>query len=215
MELHHVTLIRLDGGKTLADYMAAMKVPGPPPAWATEVRGPNAAVPGKTSDAVIMLEPGDYILTCFIPSPGEPMPRLMKGMVKSLTVTPSGNASVDPKGDVHLTLSDFKFVLSKPLTAGRHVLHVMNTATQPHEAVLVKLAPGETASSFARWADEGMKGRPPGIPIGGTTMIAHGRTVAVPVNFVPGEYGLVCFVPDVTDGKSHSTHGMTETFTVR
>src|SRR6185503_17962186 len=40
--LHHVQLIRLDSGKTAADLQAAMKNPGPPPAWAVEVGGPNA-----------------------------------------------------------------------------------------------------------------------------------------------------------------------------
>lgn len=214
-QLHHVAILKLENGKTLADYVNALKKAGPPPAWAVDVGGPNAAIPGKSSDATITLEPGNYILVCFVPSPGEQMPHLAKGMAKSFTVTASGSPAAEPSPDIHLTLSDYKFTLSTPLTAGHRLLHVMNTATQSHEVLLVKLAPGKTAAQVADWVESGMKGPPPGMPIGGTTQIARGRTVVVPVDLEPGQYGLICFIPDAKDGKPHSAHGMTETVTVR
>src|SRR5512147_2036285 len=37
--LHHVQFIKLGEGKTLSDLMAALRNPGPPPAWATSVPG--------------------------------------------------------------------------------------------------------------------------------------------------------------------------------
>src|SRR5207253_960257 len=98
------------------------------PSWAVDVGGPNAAAPGHSTDAFITLEPGNYVLACFVPSPGEQAPHLMKGMVKALTVTTSNFPATEPSPDVHVTLSDYKFTVSKPLTAGPHVLHVMNTA---------------------------------------------------------------------------------------
>jgi hypothetical protein len=217
-ELHHVAVIRLENGKTLKDYMDAMKKPGPPgplPSWAVDAGGPNAAAPGHSVDAILTLTPGNYVLACFIPSPGEQAPHLMKGMVKTLTVTPSASPSVEPTPDIHLTLSDYKFALSKPLTAGHHLLHVMNTAAQSHEFLLVKLAPGKTAAQVADWVESGMHGPPPGMPLGGTTQIARGRTITVPVDLEAGQYGLICFIPDAKDGKPHSAHGMTETVTVR
>ncbi|HEY2065784.1 MAG TPA: hypothetical protein VGG84_07465 [Gemmatimonadaceae bacterium] len=213
-ELHHVAVIRLENGKTLADYTSAMKKPGPPPAWAVDAGGPNAAAPGHSADAILTLTPGNYLLVCFIPSPGEQAPHVMKGMVKALTVTPSANGSVEPKSDIDLTLSDYKFALSKPLTAGHHLLHVVNTAAQSHEFLLVKLAPGKTAADVAKWVEAGMHGAPPGMPLGGTTQIARGRTITVPVDLEEGRYGLICFIPDAKDGKPHSAHGMTETVTV-
>jgi hypothetical protein len=155
------------------------------------------------------------VLACFVPSPGEQAPHVMKGMVKALTVTASSNARVEPTPDIHVTLSDYKFTLSKPLAAGHHMLHVMNTASQSHEFLLVKLAPGKSASDVANWVEAGMHGAPPGMPLGGTTQIARGRTITVPVDLEPGHYGLICFIPDAKDGKPHSAHGMTETFTVR
>src|SRR5688500_17889974 len=55
-ELHHITIIKLAAGKTIADYEAAIKNPGPPPAWATGIGGPNAAGPGGTVEATLTLE---------------------------------------------------------------------------------------------------------------------------------------------------------------
>src|SRR5258708_39606929 len=40
-ELHHLSILKLDKGKTVADYVAAMKKGGPPPAWTHNVGGPN------------------------------------------------------------------------------------------------------------------------------------------------------------------------------
>ena len=34
------------------------------------------------------------------------------------------------------------------------------------------------------------------------------------VELTPGEYGLICFVPDAKDGKLHLMHGMMEQFKV-
>lgn len=213
-ELHHVTVIRLTRGKTMADYVNAMKKPGPPPAWATDAGGPNGAVPGQSAEATMTLEAGKYVLVCFIPSPGERAPHLMKGMVRELTVTPAKSAAMAPKADVDMRLTDYAFTLSKPLAAGRHVVRVVNDAAQSHEFQLVRLAPGKTAMEVAHWVEDGMKGPPPGMPIGGVTAVAKGRAVLVPVELSAGSYGLICFLPDAKDGKPHFVHGMAQTFTV-
>ena len=49
-ELHHVQIIRLEQGKTMADFQAAAQSHGPPPAWITFVGGPNGGIPdGKST----------------------------------------------------------------------------------------------------------------------------------------------------------------------
>jgi hypothetical protein len=35
------------------------------------------------------------------------------------------------------------------------------------------------------------------------------------MNFTPGHYALICFVPDAKDGKAHFMHGMTQDFDVK
>jgi hypothetical protein len=39
--IHHVQLVKLNEGKTVDDFMAALKAGGPPPKWATMEGGPN------------------------------------------------------------------------------------------------------------------------------------------------------------------------------
>jgi hypothetical protein len=34
------------------------------------------------------------------------------------------------------------------------------------------------------------------------------------MEFTPGEYGMLCFIPDAKDGKPHIAHGMMKQFTV-
>ena len=39
--IYHVQLVKFGEGKTLDDFKAAMKAPGPPPKWVTMEGGPN------------------------------------------------------------------------------------------------------------------------------------------------------------------------------
>ena len=45
--------------------------------------------------------------------------------------------------------------------------------------------------------------------------MAQGEENLLELNLTPGEYGVICFVPDAKDGKAHFVHGMMSTFTVR
>jgi hypothetical protein len=220
--LHHLSVIKLDAGKTFADFQAAMKNPGPPPKWITAVGGPNAAVPGSSVEATLNLEAGTYVLVCFIPSPGETVPHMAKGMMQPLTVSATGGVmqagaayAPTPSPDMHLVMKDYGFTLSKPLTAGKHVIHVMNEGPQEHEAIFIKLAPGKHIADFNSWALEGMKGPPPGMPVDGMAGMSKGRTGIFSANITPGTYALTCFAPDAKDGKEHSKHGMTAEFVVK
>ena len=213
-ELHHLSIVRLPEGKTVADYLAAVQAEGHPPAWATDVGGPNAAVPGATIDATVTLEPGSYALVCFIPSPGNPMPHLMKGMVRPFTVRGPARAATLPSADVEMRLTDYSFTLSTPLTAGRHVVRVTNDAAQAHEIVMVRLGPGKSIADMSQWVLQGMQGPPPGMPFAGMSPLSSGKSGTFPVRLAPGRYGLICFLPDVKDGKQHDQHGMLQEFEV-
>jgi hypothetical protein len=222
-QLHHMSIYKLEQGKTFADLQAAMKNPGPPPAWLVAVGGPNAAVPGGSVEATLNLDAGNYVIACLIPSPGESTPHMMKGMIQPLTVTAAsgvaqaGAASIEaPKPDVHLVVKDYGFAFSKPLHAGKNVIHVMNEGPQEHEVIFLKLAPGKHIADFNAWATTGeMKGPPPAMPVDGMAGMAKGRTGIFTAHLTPGTYALTCFVPDAKDGKDHASHGMTTEFVVK
>jgi hypothetical protein len=212
-ELHHVSLIKLEQGKTFADLQAAFKAGGPPPAWAVAYGGVNPPVPGGSATAMQVLDPGNYAVVCFVES-ADHVPHLAKGMMKSLTVTANANANTtEPPSDVTLTLSDYKFVLSKPLAAGKQMIKVENMAEQPHEVVLVQLAPGKTIEDLGKWVFD-MKGPPPGKPMGGVPAFMKGKNSFFEANLEPGEYGMICFIPDAKDGKPHMEHGMMQQFKI-
>jgi hypothetical protein len=217
-ELHHVQLLKLDDGHTAAELgegLKHMKPTDPPPPWIHEVAGPNSPIPG-TGEASITedIAPGNYAIVCFIPA-ADHMPHAMKGMVKALTVVPATGASAAaPTSDITVTLSDYAFAVTPAMTSGKHVIKLENNASQPHEMIIAQLAPGKTPADLAKWVDD-MKGPPPATPMGGISGMAKGATVYVPVDLPPGEYGLLCFLPDAKDGKPHVAHGMMTQFTVK
>ncbi len=207
--LHHLVLIRLDSAKTAADLQAAIKNPGPLPGWAVLSGGPNAAEPKGESTATIGLAPGNYVMLCFVDVPNG-VPHFAKGMVRPLTVTPATTAgAAAPAADEVVSLSDYSFALSQPLTAGQHTIKVETAPGQPHELVLIRLDPGKTAKDLLAWMPK-MQGKPPGHVLGGASPSASGSPVYVSIDLVPGKYVLICFLPD-KDGKPHFMHGMMQT----
>jgi hypothetical protein len=212
-ELHHIWLARMDGGHTVDDVLTILRTRAPFPAWLKDVGGPNAPRPmGGEASATVLLEPGRYIVACLIPSK-DGVPHLMKGMARQLTVVPTARPAKAPEADAILTLRDYNFFLSRPLTAGKHVIEVRNEGTQWHEFELVQLAPGRTPHDVIAFIEQGV-GDPPGLPLGGVSPLAVGGTSYVPVDLQPGRYALICFLPDLKDGKQHFDHGMVEEFEV-
>jgi uncharacterized cupredoxin-like copper-binding protein len=218
-DFHHIWLIKLEQGKSLKDLVAATKTPGPLPKWAVDVGGPNTPMPGGEASATLDLEAGHYVMACVIPAAKDGQPHFMKGMVKELTVTPrrgveQAGKTVAPAPDVVMTLDDYDFRFSAPITSATKTIRLRNVAAQTHEAVIVKLERGATAEQFIA-AMEKPQGPPPGTLVGGITGIAKGRTVDIATSFTPGDYALVCFVPDAKDGKPHLAHGMVKPFSVK
>ena len=214
---HHMFMVKLNEGKTVQDLMTAMQAPNATemPSWAIESGGPNAAEPGRTIASTIPVEAGNYVIFCVIPGP-DGVPHVAKGMTRNLTVVPAPAAAAiaaEPTADITMTLIDYGFQLSTPITAGRHTIKFDNAAAQAHEVVLVKLNPGTTIQQWIDAANK-MTGPLPGQLMDGIAGMAPGRHGYATVDFTPGDYGLVCFAPDAKDGKPHFIHGMVQQFTV-
>jgi hypothetical protein len=212
--LHHAQLIRLDSGKTAADLAAVMKNPGPQPAWAVSIGGPNAPDPHSATDATFDLKEGNYMLICFVDIP-EHVPHFAKGMLRPLkVVAASGTPAVAPTPDVTVTLVDYNFIVKGTLNAGKHVIKVENAGPQDHELEIIRLAPGKTAKDLGDWM-KSMQGPPPANAIGGISGTVKSTNGYVTVDLTPGNYVLVCFLPDVKDGKTHLEHGMIKEIEVK
>jgi hypothetical protein len=220
-EPHHLFVMKLEQGKKASDFFEAFKAMahggpgGPPPTWMRPVGGPNAPNPGAETNATLNLDPGEYVAFCVIPTP-QGAPHIMMGMIKGFTVTPEKRyAAPLPKADLTITLKDYDFVLSKPITKGRHVIAVTNAGTQPHELVIVRYGPGQTNMQFAEWGEKPGGKTAPGHAMGGITDAPPGKTVVIEQNFPPGRYGFICFTRDKKDSKPHFLHGMQKEFIVK
>lgn len=217
-DFHHVWLVRLLEGKTvkdLTDFFAAGEAALP--SWAVDEGGPNTpGRPGKETSVYLDLKPGSYAMMCVIPAAADGLPHIAHGMVRGLTVVESEAEPADlPEADIRMVLDDYNFGLSKMITPGRHTIRIENRAAQAHEVVVVRLAEGKTAQDFVQWVGTTPReGMGPGEIVGGVTGLATGEFNITEVEFSPGRYALLCFVPDAGDGMPHFMHGMMQEFTV-
>jgi hypothetical protein len=214
-EFHHVVIVHIDSGHTVDEFLKSFSEKAPPPPWAHILGGPIAPSPaGAATSTAVDLGPGKYALLCLVPS-ADGVPHIAKGMVREMTVVaPASAAAAQPiTPTTTLTLSDYSFTASSPLTAGKNIIRVVNTASQPHEVVIVRLFDGKTIAELAKFAEK-PEGAPPGEVVGGASFIAGPVENFVEVDLTPGEYGFLCFVPDAKDGQPHVAHGMMQQFTI-
>lgn len=211
---HHLILGQFKDGKTVQDLMAFMQANpnGDPPfmAW----RGAGGAIsPGDTTGSITDLAAGHYVLICFIPDPADGKPHVAKGMMKELVVAGTPHTAPLPTAHVEIHLRDFGYT-APSLTAGGHMIHVINDGPQTHEIQLVRLNDGVTAQQYLAALAPGATAPPPGTNVGGPGALSTGLDNYWSATFTPGHYLFVCFVPDVTDGMPHIMKGMVHEFSI-
>lgn len=210
-QLHMAQLIKLEGGRTLDDFLVAydeaFRTKGPRPEWAKRLGGPGAAVPGTHANSTQFLEPGSYAWICLMNLP-DGIPHVVKaGMAKPFTVRPRRSApQAAPAASAVIRMVEYAFVVGAPLTPGRHVIRVENSGTEPHELGLIKLAPGKTMQDFERWL-QNPTAASPASSVAGVASMAPGTEAYFEVELTAGDYVLLCFVT-APDGRSHIEHGM-------
>ena len=222
--LHHVQFVRLDSGKTAQDLVPALEAlmsgKAPPPAWLHFVGGPNAPSGGSELDATVNLDAGSYAIVCLIDLPGK-VAHFTKGMVHALKVTPaSGTPAAEPTADITVNLADYKFTPTGPITtAGSHTFKMVNNGPQDHEIELIRYANGKTMKDLGEWMEAAYKGTangpPPADAIGGVSGSPPKSVSYFTANLTPGKYVMLCFIPDMKDGKAHMDHGMVYEFEVK
>ena len=231
-EIHYGHIVRLDSRKTVRDlvdaYAEAIRTSGPRPKWVTRFGGPGGTYPGDSSSVTQYLEPGSYVWICPVEDESG-NPHFGKGEVKPFVVGAADPIVADrgaaPKADVVIRLMDFSFAVDTPLTAGRHTIRVENSGVEPHDLVLMKLAPGKTVEDIQAWLNperarraDAAKNPPPfeslGTGAGGIAAIAPGMQSFFETDFTPGDYAMLCMAT-APDGRSHIEHGMIRQLTVK
>ena len=231
-EVHYGHMVRLESGRTVRElvdaYAEAIRTSGPRPKWVTRFGGPGGAGPGDSSRVTQYLEPGSYVWICPVED-NSGTPHFAKGEVKAFVVRAADPGGTDrataPKASRVVRLLDYSFAFDAPLQAGRHTIRVENAGVEPHDLVVMKLAPGRTADDVRTWLNPertrraGQAGEPApsleslGTGAGGIAAIAPGMESFFDTDLSPGEYVLVCMAT-APDGRSHIEHGMIQQVSV-
>lgn len=231
-EVHYGHIVQLAAGRTaqhLVDaYAEAIRTSGPRPKWVSRFGGPGGAAPGGSSSVTQYLEPGDYVWICPVED-SEGHPHFGKGEYEPFVVHSAGampaRSGAAPDADAVVRLMDYDFTLGTPLRRGRQTIRVENVGVEPHDLVLMRLAPGMTADDVrvamnperARRADAA-KPVPSmesvGTLAGGIAAIGTGREVFFDAELTAGEYVMICMAT-AADGQSHIEHGMIRQVSVR
>lgn len=218
---HSLWLVKLEDGKGIEDLMgvfAAMESDPSIPEWLTFYGGVGAA-PGESSSYWIDLAAGQYAMFSFDVDE-EDVPDFAKGMVAPLTVTEAGAGAAamsPPQPDASVEFVDFSYVFSPEFGAGEQLVEVTNTGMEPHEMIMLKLAPDVTMEQAmemmmaeappAEMAD----GPPPVQEAGVLPPISAGMTAYYPMNLEPGNYMVICFIPSApNENAPHLELGMVQ-----
>ena len=233
---HHLIVFRLAPGTSLSDFHRKMSDGGASPPGIASMAGlqsdrrrqtpPGAsAAAHRQSEVTMVMTPGRYVLACLHDDDG--MTHLQKGMMRELTVVAARSPRPAPRADATLTMSDYAYSLSRPLTQGVRTIRLANTGPQEHHVFIQRMVPGTKLSDIAAHRaarakeraagvpDSLSKLKPPQIPVIGLTRMSPGEVAFVTLSLQRGDYRLFCLVPDTRDGKPHTAHGMDQVITVQ
>jgi hypothetical protein len=231
-EDHHAQFVALPEGMTADDALNFLFTQGEEAVLSTVtlVGGPAAVAPGGTSEAVILLEPGEHLIICLIPGP-DGIPHIAKGMHAAFTVTAAGGDSQPPQADFSVSMNDFVFGMPEEIEAGTTIFEVVNDGGEPHEFAVSRLAPGLTpgdvlASLSAPPAspspEEHHHSSPeaaapsPITAVGGLQAIHPGGKGYAIIDLEPATYVASCFVTSFANGGApHVMLGMIAFFEVK
>ncbi len=189
---HMLWVVRLDSGHTVAEWYDSY-LKGEKKSWAENLGGPSFARPPLTSNATMILEPGNYVLVCYVGSAREDKNRhhLLKGMFKGLTVrTASTLAQSLPAGDVDATITGTGHVtLAGTLRTGAQTIRVTNQTNKAHEFIVHRVKPGRTATEAVTWRRRDGTTHPSD-PAGGFSDVPPGATRLTTITFEAGAYVL-------------------------
>lgn len=214
-EPHMAEITRIDSKYDAAQVVNLWKQDKPTP-FAFDYGGPNLAEPGDTSNATMVLDPGRYVLTCWFVAPDGTL-HVMKGMFAQFEVKPVRIERKPPKTNATIVLRDFRIDVTPELRRGFNAFRVENRGPQDHDVQLIRVNRRRPTQEILDWIDapSSIKGPPPGTYMGGMVGMDKGRVAYFTAHLEPGEYLILCFVPDEKDKKPHFRHGMVNRFRIR
>lgn len=184
------------------------------PAWVADLGragGPGLLSPGLTGQTTVYLQPGHYVIECYVKSDGvfhSTSPGEGKlGMVMDLTVTEVENGASEPVPDATLALRNTGIELvSGEISAGTNTLRVDFLEQQAlpsfvgNDVHLIRVNGPEAISEANDWMDwrtkTGLQDPAPVQFLGGINDLPAGKHGYFTVELEAGDYAFVAEMPD-------------------
>jgi|tagenome__1003787_1003787.scaffolds.fasta_scaffold20845879_1 hypothetical protein len=216
---HQAQLGKFLPGKGVADFAAL--IPDPNPGAVLSVfgsfnGGPNVVAAGDSQTTKQNLDPGDYLVLCFVTDPATGMPHFAMGMYAAFHVVgEQPQRNIDASQQVS-AIDDMRFVVPDQLRTESIVRFENHAAVDVHEFAIGRLHKGMTADDVQKWAASltTAPGPAPFDDAGGAGALSPGGREWFRLDLEPGRYVALCMVPDDETGIPHAATGMVKDFTV-
>lgn len=195
------------------------------PEWYSEViysGGSGLVSPQKSGLTTIKLEPGNYLMECYVKMPNGKFHTSM-GMVKAIIVTDKDSGNLSPKETINITISSKEGIVhDKPIAKGKQIFavhfkdQIVHENFVGHDVNLVKINKDtdlEVLEKWMNWAEPNglMSPAPVGFTfLGGVNDMPAGSKGYFTAILEPGNYALVSEVPNTINKKMLKTFSVTE-----
>jgi hypothetical protein len=168
------------------------------PQESTPMGGVSLTAPGRTARTALKLEPGSYVMECYVRT-DERRFHFLRGMAKPLVVTTDSTDASPPEADLSISLSKGQMQADSVVSAGAHTVAVHfgeKAKTDPlylfnQHLHLARLDGGISPDTLAEW----MKWDPimpaPAEFLGGPQSMLADHTAYMQVDLSPGRYAWV------------------------
>lgn len=196
------------------------------PAWFGDIvfyGGPGLIAPTGIAQATVNLEPGTYVLECYVKTGGvfhsyNPEEGAY-GMVYQFTVTNEPSGAPEPDASLEMTVSAENGIeITDDIKPGQHTIRVTFADQQPHENFvghdvhLAWLEDDTDLEALETWMDwrvrKGLQTPAPAEFLGGLNEMPAGETGYFTVPLHAGRYAWIAEVPNANE------KGMLKVFTV-
>ncbi|MEJ2594431.1 MAG: hypothetical protein P8100_04750 [bacterium] len=187
---------------------------GQVPEWFSKVvfsGGSGLISPGDTAMTTLKLEPGYYVVECYVKMQNGIFHSVM-GMVKKLIVTADSTGQSPPKADVKIEISSTEGItVDGKVSKGRQTFavhfkdQIVHENFVGHDVNLVKLDEHADLAVLEKWMNwldpEGLiTPSPEGFTfLGGVNDMPEGSTGYFSAHLNPGRYALISEVPNTSD----------------
>jgi len=184
------------------------------PAWIAELGragGPGFLSPGLTGQTTVYLEPGQYVIECYVKSDGvfhstSPGDGRL-GMMLDLTVTEEANGASEPSADATLVVRNSGLeLLSGELVPGANTIRVDFLEQQAlpsfvgNDVHLIRVDDADSVAETNAWMDwrtkDGLEDPAPAAFLGGINDLPAGTHGYFTVQLEPGDYAFIAEMPD-------------------